>query len=160
MDHQDIPVQIPAAARDFSLLQMVQPGSGGPPSLLLKRHRQNFFLKERLSRRGREVGHSPPFSAMSLAIRHTSTQPYAFTTLTWANSITHLLTCTQINVQTCFLGKRKESKPNKITVHFSGNILTPTIICKTPAQFLGLGSRHTATDTNSYQQQQKLRCEG
>jgi len=56
----------------------------------------------------------------------------------------------------------KGNKSNTINVQFPGNILTLTITCKTLAQFwgLGLGSRHTATATNSYQQEQKLRREG
>jgi len=108
MDHQEIPVQIPAAARHFSLLQMVQNGSGAQPASYSKATGRISFLKEWLSSRVREVDHWPPFSAKILAIRHTSTPPYAFTTLTGANSITHLLICTQINVQTPFLGKRKK----------------------------------------------------
>ena len=72
-------------------------GCGAHPTPYSKATGRISFLKEGLSNRGREVDHSLPFSAKSLAIRHTSAPPYAFTTLSGANSITHLLTRTQIN---------------------------------------------------------------
>jgi len=99
MDHEEIPVQILAAARHFSLLQLLQNSFGAHPASYSKATGRISSLKEWISSRVHEVDHWPPFSAKSVAIRHTSTPPYAFTTLTGANSIIRLLTCTKINVR-------------------------------------------------------------
>jgi hypothetical protein len=51
-------VRISIETRDFSVLQNVQTGSEGPPSLLFNTYRGVFFPG--IKRPGLEAGHSPP----------------------------------------------------------------------------------------------------
>lgn len=73
LDGQGIRIQLPAGARDFSLLYIVQTSCGAHPSCVLG------VISRELQRQGHQADRSPPFSAkVKKTWINTSTVPYVF----------------------------------------------------------------------------------
>jgi hypothetical protein len=71
LDDQGFGVRVPVG-QEFSLLHVVQTGSGDPPNLLSNGYRL-------VKRQGRDADHSPPASVeVKIMWIYTSTPPYAF----------------------------------------------------------------------------------